>query len=250
MIAGIAKVKDEADVIQVIVRHMLDQVDHVLVADNASSDGTREILEALPVELIDIPDVAHYQGRHMTDLTARAAGRGAEWVVPFDADEFIYSPFGRLADVIAAHGADIYPVGIYEHRSTASDPDEPNPLRRMGWRTRELSPLHKVACRTSIPVRLAEGNHQAVYEPSIVWEQLIMRHYPYRSLEQFISKVRNGYAGRRATDLPEDQSVHLRELGALLEQEGEEGLERKFYADFWVETPESDPELIFDPAPL
>ena len=46
--AAVTMVRDEADIIETTVRHMLTQVDVVIVADNRSVDGTREILDSLP----------------------------------------------------------------------------------------------------------------------------------------------------------------------------------------------------------
>ena len=44
-----------------MVRHTLGEVDHLLIADNLSTDGTREILaklvdEGLPITLTDDPE--------------------------------------------------------------------------------------------------------------------------------------------------------------------------------------------------
>jgi glycosyltransferase involved in cell wall biosynthesis len=44
-------VKDEADVIEGTIRHMADEVDQLIVADNGSTDGTRDILDKLAIDL-------------------------------------------------------------------------------------------------------------------------------------------------------------------------------------------------------
>ena len=36
-------VKDEADIVRSVVTHALDECDFVIIADNGSTDGTREI---------------------------------------------------------------------------------------------------------------------------------------------------------------------------------------------------------------
>src|SRR5258706_10050034 len=96
-------VKDESDVIADTVAHLLSQVDEVIVADNLSTDGTRDLLETMPVTVIDDREVGYYQSAKMTKLARLALSHGHEWVVPCDADEVWYSLFGRLADVLADH---------------------------------------------------------------------------------------------------------------------------------------------------
>jgi glycosyltransferase involved in cell wall biosynthesis len=116
-VAAIAMVRDEADIVGSTVAHMLTQVDHVIVADNGSVDGTRDILASLDVELVDDPERGYYQSRKMTALAAQARAAGHDWVVPFDADEVWYSPFGRIADVLDGIGVQwlAAPASLYDH---------------------------------------------------------------------------------------------------------------------------------------
>lgn len=256
MIAGISLVKDEIDVIERTVRHMATQVDALLVADNGSTDGTRELLgelaEDLPMTVLDDHEKAHYQARKLTALAGTAAEHGAEWVVPFDADEIHFAFAGRIADVIrSVPSAWIFTADMYEHRPTARDEGE-HPFDRMAWRDPDLNPLLKIACRTHRTVAIHEGSHSVDYSgdyPETVSGQLHIRHFPYRSPEQFVSKARNGSAGRNATDLdPEEVSPHLREYGRLLAEGGPPALEYLFYDRFYSEDPEAD-GLVLDPCP-
>ncbi len=253
---GISYVKDEGDVIRRTVLHMLEQVDRVLIVDNASSDGTKDILadiaRADPRLIVQHdPSVAHYQSRRLTALAREVAGMGASYVVPFDADELHTSPDGRIADVIRANPkAWILTATLHDHVPTALDGDDPDPYTRMGWRRRDPLPILKIAARTHPDLVICEGSHSCNYAgsyPRTVAELLTIRHFPYRSPEQFISKARNGARGRGATDLHPDIGHHLREYGRILEDEGEDGLRRLYRERFLIADPENDPALIFDP---
>lgn len=243
---AVSMFKDEADIAASTVGQMLTQVDHVLVADNGSTDGTREILEGLGVEVIDDPDPAYNQSAKMSALAAQAADRGAEWVVAFDADEFWYCPFGRIADALAAWEGCIATAAIYDHRATGADEGGADPVKRMGWRHRDALPLHKIACRPVLHATITQGNHSAHYpHQTPLTGQLVIRHFPIRSVEQMIRKARNGGKAYEATDLPEDVGAHWRGWNKLSDEEIE-GVFRRYY--FWGE-PASNHDLIFDPVP-
>lgn len=251
MIYGVALIKDEADIIERTISHMLGQVDRVIVADNRSTDGTRQILDRMDVEVVDDPVLGHWQSRKITTLAERARAEGATWVVPFDADELWFARLGRVGDVLEAipPAAQLVEAVIFDHVPTA-DARGGDPVERMGWRRAQQEPLHKVACRPQDGLTVHQGNHCADYgTPFPLWvrDQLVIRHFPYRSPEQFISKARNGSAAYAATDLPEDMGAHKRLYGRLLEEGGEQAL-RAYYAErFYVEDPENAPSLTYDP---
>lgn len=265
---GVSMVRDEEDIIGATVRHLLREVDAVLIADNRSTDGTRAVLADIEHEhpgrvvVVDDPDPAYRQSAKMAALAARARTElGAEWIVPFDADEWWYSPFGRIADVLAElHPAgSIVPAPLFDHVATALDELHHDPTIRIGWRRTTPNPLPKVACRWLPGLVIAQGNHDAYYPaPSARFDPLlVVRHFPNRSAEQFIRKARNGAEAYRAAgdSLPESQGAHWRQWGDLLDSQGPAALADVYRLWYFRENPTgfeltngtpADP-LIFDP---
>lgn len=252
---AIAMAKDEVDVIASTVAHMAGQVDHVIVADNGSTDGTRDVLVHLGVEVVDDPDPAYYQSAKMTRLAHLAGERGATWVVPFDADEIWYSPFAdRIADLLE----EIQPqwlvasARLFDHVATGlDDQSDRDPVTRIRWRRPDPMLLAKVACRVRDDLVIEQGNHAASYRGgATVWpDQLVVRHFPYRSPAQFVRKALNGAAAYAATDLPDGVGAHWRQYGQLIASGGHQVGEEIFLKWFHTDDPEAA-GLVYDPAPV
>lgn len=269
-VVGVSMVRDEEDIVGATVRHLLNEVDAVLIADNRSTDRTRQVLDTIALEypgrvvIVDDPDPAYRQSAKMTALANRARTQfGAEWIVPFDADEWWYSPFGRIAAVLTEIDPKwaIAPAPLFDHVSTAQDPDEADPTVRMGWRRKRANPLPKVACRWLPGLTIAQGNHDATY-PLPVWRYdpvLVVRHFPNRSPEQFVRKARNGAEAYRAAgdSIPESQGAHWRQWGNLLDGSGPEALVEVYRTWYFREDPIGNvldngtpvEPLIYDPVP-
>ena len=269
---GVTMVRDEADIIASTVRQMLRQVDAVVVADNLSTDDTRAIIEKLAdehpgrVELVDDYDPAYRQSDKMSHLAGIAHDRfAADWIVPFDADEWWYTPHApTIAEALNNVPArwHVVPAALYDHVATALDPSDDDPVRRLGWRRSNPAPLPKVAVRWRPGLVIEQGNHGAHYEdmtPAHHDTILVVRHFPYRSVEQLVRKVRNGAAAYRAAgdSQPAHNGAHWRQWGELLEHHGEEAIADIFRTWYWRLDPraritiagEKQPALIFDPAP-
>jgi glycosyltransferase involved in cell wall biosynthesis len=250
--AGICMCKDEADIIAGTLAHMADEVDFLIVSDNASTDGTREILaeleDTLPLTVLDDPETAYYQSFKMSRLAETAAKRGAEWIVPFDADELWIAPL-RISRVLKMMPAGIVEADLYNHIATALDLPGEDPFATMVWRQRDKGALPKVAFRWEPGAVIHQGNHGVTLpsDPTPV-SGLEIRHFPMRSPEQMVTKARNGAAAYAATDLPEHQGSHWRQYGALLERLGEQAMHDVFREHWWHISP-TDAGLVHDPAP-
>lgn len=159
-LVAVSVVKNEADLIEAFVRHTQAWVDHHLVFDHDSTDGTREILQALRAEGLavslfrdDAP--GHLQQARSNLLTRRAAEHhAADWILPLDADEFLDGPDRPRLEAELRQAGDAAPVSLPLHdycATTADDEREPNPVRRLRHCRRSPSPTRKVL----VPRRLA-----------------------------------------------------------------------------------------------
>ncbi len=235
-VCGVLMVKNEVDVIATTVTHLLSQVDTVIVADNLSTDGTREILDSIHAVyqdrllIRDDTEIGYWQSRKMTALALNAYALGHDWVVPCDADEIwkstvVDETVGQALDGLhESYGK--ASAAVFNHYATALDDQEiSNPMLRMEWRTEQPLGLPKTAVRLHPGVVIDAGNHNATgpkSAPNTIGGLLQVRHFPYRSPEQFVSKAITGSKAYAATDLPRGLGLHWREYGERIEELGEE----------------------------
>lgn len=216
---AIAMVRNEEDVLAETVRHLHRQgVSKFLIADNGSNDGTPVILEELRQELgvLVATDtiVAYHQSQKMTALAHAAARGGADWILPFDADERWFSLNGSIRDRLSEAKTPIVSARIWNAFPVDSSGEE-------GWNIdSEAARLRKVAFRYSPGATLHHGNHGVSRAGNEVQELEIL-HLPWRSFEQFNAKIRHG---SKALDAAFGASKgsggdHWRDLGALSEPE-------------------------------
>lgn len=106
-IAAIMVVRNEASIIADAVGHLLHglRVDRLLVADNGSGDDTRAILRRIAAQdrrlgVTDAPG-DFLQGEMMTAMLEEARAEGADWVLPSDADEFLWLRGTTLQELCA-----------------------------------------------------------------------------------------------------------------------------------------------------
>ena len=255
MIVGICMVKNEQDVLDTVLRHLLAEgVDHLIVADNLSTDNTPHILNDLeacgaPITVIQDPVLAYTQDVKMSRLARRAYEAGADWVLPFDADEIWYGVDPqtgeptRIADVLAQVDPEIQVIRAFGWDHIARGPDvwaDCRHLRFSPWRRAETQKLAKVAFRAHPDARMHMGNHDVTLPGPSVIGPLAFRHFQYRSLEQMTTKLRQGREAYEASDVHPMHGTHWRAGGLKSDDE---------LAAEWAELCAED-GLIFDPAPI
>lgn len=195
-VVGIACVRDENDIIEPFVRHNLAWMAHLVVLDNGSSDGTREILqtlkdEGLSLDILDDPALGKYLSRRMTMLMREhAVGRcGADWVMPLDADEFVApAGDGPLVPEWAGPESPVRLTWLSYVPDAEDDPAEVNPVVRIRHRLQD-EPRDRIV-KVFVPGQLA-GRVGAVLEPgnhelsldgrpcaSVTQDRVCLAHFP------------------------------------------------------------------------
>ncbi|MGD1700674.1 tetratricopeptide repeat protein [Dapis sp. BLCC M229] len=98
VVVGISMIKNEEDILETFIRHNLNYLDFLVLADNGSTHNSRKIInkliqESLNLCVIDDDKMAYTQTDKMTNLYRRVATSFfPEFIVPIDADELIQSP--------------------------------------------------------------------------------------------------------------------------------------------------------------
>lgn len=223
---AVSMVRDEADVIEMTVRHLRGQgVDHVLVADNLSRDETRPILDDLArrdprIHVVSDTEPAYFQAAKMTRLARAAARAGADWVVPFDADELWFAEHGSLAEHLRSVAASDDPqatTGVVRARIHDTIPlggATPDPTTATCVLDTTPTPPGKVAIRAHRLMGVIVGNHGAK-RVGVTVDGLRIAHLQYRSEAQVERKARQGLEAVRLADAPEYIGIHWSALAEL-----------------------------------
>jgi glycosyltransferase involved in cell wall biosynthesis len=212
------------------IEHLLANGVEVLLCDNESSDGTREIAArhlGHGVRAIEtIPRDGTYRWRHILARKEQlAAELQADWVMHLDADEIPVSscPGQTLAEAFAeaeaaGHNAVEFHELTFVATGEAPDHDHADFRRTMRWYYPFApQPLHLVRAWKWQPQvdLLSTGGHQAIFpRRRIAPRKHYLRHYLVLSREHLLrkyvqrqydqSEVRRGWHGWRAHLTSED----------------------------------------------
>ncbi len=202
-VATISMVKDECDIIELFVKINSRMVDHMFVVDHNSRDGTSEILKQLkelhyPLTIYRSDDPDFPQAKVLSTVARRVAATNEyAFLVPLDADEFIYCEHGKFADLLAQEippgGCGQLPWVTYvpsEGHYYASSAPLYNIFRK---RCYEPTQLYKVV----IPNEMAKtciisaGSHVVAFNSRVIPATTLsatLQHCPIRSIDQITAK--------------------------------------------------------------
>lgn len=209
-LAAVAMLRNEADIVESFVRHNLRFVDRMYLIDHDSVDATPAIIAALETEGLPLqsgkdPAAGFRQADRLTQLARHVLAKdGADFVFVLDADEFIRAPDRATleARLAATRNAPSRVARWQVH--VAPDDADGTPLERL--RLRVDAPKHPAMAKVVLGrefladprLSLAPGNHW-ILEPDgrerapVVLGDVFLAHLPFRSVEQFLAKVINGW---------------------------------------------------------
>ncbi|WP_238592224.1 glycosyltransferase family 2 protein [Leifsonia sp. ALI-44-B] len=232
-------VRDEADIIEAMIEHHLQQgVDIIIATDNGSVDGTTEILEryaaAGTVDLRHHPVHDKRQAEMVTQMARDAKTlHDADWVLNADADEF-WVPNNRsltLKEAFENIPTDLHSFTVPVIDMIGAPAAEGSGLDRLIYRdSRPVEELNRVgllahsthdAAHIGDPeVNVAQGNHYVSLashgepDPAYMIEVL---HLPWRSWKQYEHKVRNAGSAYEVSGLTPSPNHHgMRDYRRLL----------------------------------
>lgn len=241
-------VRDAADCIETVVRHLLYHTDEVIVADHRSVDGTRELLEALPVTLIKLDAPGFPEDETRSAVIHQAWQAGHDWVLYNDADEIWQvtdEPDARIAAWLAAVPDDVLVVGddTFNHRATILDQDTPDPVARLGYHGGYTGTIKGVFRLTP---DAGYSMHTATYGGKVApfnLGRLTAHHYSARSPEHFVSKIRNGLESASVeAGMPVGYDIGWAQWKGMSDDE----LWVAFFERFYSHEPVAD-GLVYDP---
>ena len=231
-------VKNESDIIGETIRNLRAQgIDHVLVADNGSTDDTVEVLRSENVHIVSDPIVAYWQAQKMSHLARVAVRNGASWVVPFDADELWKGDQGRtIGESLRSSSANLVEAAWWNFVALPEN-DSESVADRFPWRLPQPDDQHKQAFPANWLARCTMGNHTTFVPGDRKVRLLRIAHYRSRTTEQLLRKSADG---TRASELAGIEPHKLPQWFEILsEADAETRLRQMAESDGLVHDPSS-----------
>lgn len=201
-LVGLAVVKNEADIIEAMIRHNLHFLDALVVVDNASADQTAQIVAALAQEfpgrllLRHDPRLGHLQQQILNALLRElGANNDIACFVPLDGDEFLRADPAQLRACLLAETRPVHLPWVTYCPTAQDDASQPNPVLRITHRRKkEAGQYYKTTFPRALvgQTRLKAGSHSVArhraFDPQVV-PGLTLALFPIRSPAQLWAKV-------------------------------------------------------------
>lgn len=204
--------RNEADIVAANIEfHISCGVDFIIATDNASTDGTTDILHSYESRnllcLLHEPELTHDQAIWVTRMAQLATQEyAADWLIHSDADEFWCPTEGSLPDTLDAVPDHVSALAVGRMNflpPPAGDPGGDTPFFQ-GQTIREICSVNslgrplppKVCHRSHLDIQVDDGNHgvrrggeRIMATPT---NQLEILHFPVRNLNQLERKIIQG----------------------------------------------------------
>ena len=236
---AVTMVRNESVTLPVIIEHFHRQgISRVLVVNHLSTDETIESISSFG-DFVQIAQYQHpaYEQRAVMTLASRFATEcGANWIIPFDADEIWWPTRGQtLAELLESSTADKIPAPHYDFLPPGNPPESFSPenfhLRRI-----RANPMPKTAFRAHPKAIVSMGNHWA-QRPGSSGDGLVIAHYPYRTREQLRKKVKEGASAINVLGNSKGLGTHWQQWNAMSDED---------FESFWHNLQSSD-DIVDDP---
>ena len=236
---AVTMVRNESATLPAIVEHFRKQgISRVLVVNHLSTDDTDKSLAPFG-DFVQIAKYNHaaYEQRAVMTLASRFATEcGANWIIPFDADE-VWWPTrgGTIAELLESSTTDKIPAPHYDFLP----PSNPLPLfspETFQLRRIQPNPMPKTAFRAHPKAIVLMGNHW-VQRPGSNGDGLVIAHYPYRTKEQLRKKVKEGAMAIDALGKSKGLGTHWQQWSAMSDE---------IFDNFWNSIQSSD-DVVEDP---
>jgi len=259
MILGVSVVRSEADIIETMVRQNLHYLDHIVVIDNGSIDGTPDVIrrlqsEGLPCELRIDTRQNHQQHTILTEFVRGSSQDfAATRIVLIDGDEFIDGDRDAVVEEFKT-SSDVLNIPWKTYVPTPEDDTSGRTvLSRIGHRRAFEDPQYSKA---SIPqnlcssIKVGRGSHSVRRNRKRVRgvpaRHISIAHFPVRSPEQLVGKILLGSWKIRMRRHSTGEANHWMDLARELRQSPHLSHER-FFEVASTYANQSKGTLVFDP---
>jgi hypothetical protein len=217
-IAILILVRDEIDIIaHNIDFHLHFGIEHFVVTDNGSVDGTRDVLADIKrrlgksILIIDDAEPAHRQSARVGRMIQVAKQEfRPRWIISSDADEFWYPASGRYDSEIDGRKNIL---NCYWHNFLPRPNTPWQEFTDVGEMPGYHGKMSKAFCLARGLIGMYSGNHEPRSVPHIASrsDNIRVYHYPIRTYDQFERKVLQGYRAALKASYQETAAWHWRE---------------------------------------